>query len=166
MKGISTKGTLISALPHLILFMQKPEQADQTKCSVVTQLVSASGISECQRAVTGTRATVLALSERKMTAIGTGRSVPGLHFSFTQLYEAGVKRSSCHNRESVFVHKAGECTKHMCSLQDLQVLQVDVLRTCNGVTYSFGLGGFPGCLFPLWINHRRFCHMPISKKQF
>lgn len=81
------------------------------------QLLSASGTSEYHRAVTEKRATDLPLSERKTTVIGTDRSVPGLHCSFTQPYKAGVKiRSACHNTEAGFAHRAGECAKHVCSL--------------------------------------------------
>lgn len=95
--------------------MQKAEQTHQT--SVVMQLLSASGTAEYHRAVTGMHATDLPLSERKMTVIGTGRSVPGLHFSLTQPYKAGVKiRSARHNTEAVFVHRAEESTKCVCSL--------------------------------------------------
>lgn len=97
--------------------MQKTEQTHQTKCSVVMQLLSASGITEHPRAATGTRATDLPLSERKTTIIGIGRSVPGLHFSFTQPYKAVVKvRRACHNTEAVFVDRAGECTKRFYCL--------------------------------------------------
>lgn len=97
--------------------MQKSEQTHQTKCSVVMQLLSASGTSEHPKAATGTRATDLPLLERKTTVIGTGRSVPGLLFSFTQPYKAVVKVGrACHNTEAAFVGRAGECTKRVYSL--------------------------------------------------
>lgn len=97
--------------------MQKTEQTHQMKCSVVMQLLSASGTSEHPKAATGTRATDLPLLERKTTVIGAGRSVPGLHFSFTQPYKAVVEvRRTCHNTEAVFVDGARECTKRVYSL--------------------------------------------------
>lgn len=97
--------------------MQKTEQTHQRKCSVVMQLLSANGTSEHPKSATGTRATDLPLLERKTAVIGTGRSVPGLHFSFTQTYKAVVKvRRACHNTEAVFVDRAGECTKRIYSL--------------------------------------------------
>lgn len=97
--------------------MQKTKQAHQTKYSVVMQLLSASGTSEYHRAVTGTRATDLPLSERKTTVIGTGRSVPGLHFGFAQPCKADVKVRHAHrNTEELFVQRTGECSKHVCSL--------------------------------------------------
>lgn len=65
-------------------------QTHETKCSIVMQLLSASGISEYHRAVKGTRATDLPLLKRKMTVIETGRSVSGLHFSLLQPYKASV----------------------------------------------------------------------------
>lgn len=123
--------------------MQKTEQTQQSKCSVVMQLLSASGTSEYHRAVTGTRAIDLPLSERKMSVIGTGRSVPGLHFSFTQPHKAGVKiRSACHNTEAAFVHRAENALSMfvLCfgTLKHLQDPQLDMLETSNRMTYSFG----------------------------
>lgn len=97
--------------------MQKTKRAHQTKCSVVMQLLSASGTSEYHRAVTGTHAADLPLSERKTTVIGIGRSVPGLHFGFAQPCKADVTvRCARHNTDELFVHRTGECPKHVCSL--------------------------------------------------
>lgn len=45
------------------------------------------------------------------------RSVPGLPLSFAQTYKTGGKiRSACHITEAMFVHRTGECTKHVSSL--------------------------------------------------
>lgn len=107
------------------------------------QLLSASGTSEHPRAATGTRATDLPLLEGKTTVIGTGRSVPGLHFSFTQPYKAVVKvRRACHNTEAVFVDRAGECTLtlilYFVILKHLEDPQLDMLEARDRMTYSFG----------------------------